>query len=309
MSPVHLQRSVFAALTLTALGCAELPQKPATQALYVDLRKAEQLSEDTGWVIDRIQLDENLEYAMRSVCRADSATQDDLERYLEHRITELGGPAKEQYAKNGHDIDALDDVLSEERTLKLLRHARGYAEQDCPFYIEPEPDFDGIEHDLSRITVWVESQGFGALLIEQGQVTLSGGGGLRVLLGHPLSPELTLAIGGEVGGSGALNKTDDGSSQLDTVITAAVPVTLRLTQLSRLFDLTLTPVFRFKGDEKVFPPGLRATIGGGLSGMRSGAFMPYLIVYAGVEHHLRESGVPSITSIRVGTRVGVDFDP
>ena len=296
-------------VVLGLAGCMRIPEKSSTQALFVDLRKTEQLSEDAGWTIDRLELEDNLETALRSVCLANEETRQDLAEFLEREIDALGGSAELQYAKNGGDIDELSDVLSLERTAMLLELAREHAAEDCPFYMQPQPDFSGVENDLERLTVWVESQGFGAVLFERGSAALSGGGALRILLGHNLSARWTLAVGGEFGANGTLTGNKGAADQLDTALIAATPVVLRLTDLSRIFDLEVTPVVRFNQGEKVLPPGVRTTIGGGLAGLRAGGFTPYLIVYAGVEWHASQPGVPSSTSLRAGTRFGVDFDP
>lgn len=301
--------AAIAWIVVVGVGCVGLPEHPSTRALFFDLRKTEQLSEDAGWSIDRLELEDNLETAMRSVCQATEETREDLARFLEAEIDTLGGSAQLQYARNGGDIDELSDVLSLERTAKLLELAREHAAEDCPFYVQPSPDFSGVENDLERLVVWVESQGFGAVLFERGSAALSGGGAARVLLGYNLSPRFTLGVGGEFGANGTLTGDKGAAERLDTALIAAMPVVLRLTDLSRIFDFEVTPVMRFNQGEKVWPPGVRATIGGGLAGLRTGAFMPYLIVYAGVEWHGRQPMVPASTSLRAGTRFGVDFDP
>jgi hypothetical protein len=43
--------------------------------------------------------------------------------------------------------------------------------------------------------------------------------------------------------------------------------------------------------------------------MRSSAFMPYLVLWLGYEVHPARSGRPPTHSARIGTRVGVDWDP
>lgn len=313
-SPSRSQRPIAAAwlasvacLVVGAAGCASLPTDPAVRSAYVDLRKSVELSEDTGWVIDRIQLDSNLEGALRSVCQTTEESAQALDRWLTARVDDEGGPAELQFLEHGVEVDDLGEVLTLERTRALLEAARG-RRGDCPFWLAPDPGFGGVENNASRTTLWLESQGFGAIIIEGDAEALAGGGGARLLVAHGFWPRASLAVGAEVGGSGTLDP-GDASGRVDTSIHVAVPMMLRLFDVSRVFDFTVAPVFQFDQGRSSVPPGLRATIGGGFSTTRRGDFMPYVVVWLGYEGHGLASSDPVSHSLRIGTRVGFDWDP
>lgn len=297
-------RAPLAALCCALVGCTTLPHRPDTRALYVDLRKAVELSEDVGWVVDRLELQDSLEDALRSVCQVTPDTAETLSDWLVTRIEEEGGPAEAQYLEYGEDA-SIGEVLTIERTHALLRLAQTQRAEDCPFWLQPDPEFRGVENDGDRTVALFESQGYGAILIQGDDSDLSGGGGGRLLLGRGLSPRMTLAAGIEVGGSGALNT---GNTDLDISINGAVPVVLRIFDVSRVFDLEVGPIARF-ADGGSFIPGVRASIGGGFSAMRRGEFMPYVLLWLGYEGHglFRDEQVTH--SLRIGTRVGFDWDP
>ncbi|MDD9945128.1 MAG: hypothetical protein OXU20_29065, partial [Myxococcales bacterium] len=137
---------------------------------------------------------------------------------------------------------------------------------------------------------------------------LSGGGGARLLVARGISPHVTLAAGGEVGGSGTLDPSAEDTENLDASIHLAAPLALRLVRFSRMLDLQVAPVFRFNQGEKPLPPGIRGSIGIGVSTMRKGAFMPFVVVWLGYEGHGLFNDEQASHSFRIGTRVGVDWD-
>lgn len=287
-------------------GCTTLPDARQPRAVYVDLRKAVELSEDTGWVIDRLQLEANLERALRTTCQAEDEVLDALDAWIDARIEAGGGAAELQYLA-GVELSDLDEVMTLERTRALIAEART-RRGDCPFWLPPDAGFEGVENNEGRTTVWLESQGFGAVIKRGGDSALSGGGGARLLVSRGVTPHLSLAVGGEVGGSGTLDP-GDASGALDTAIHVGVPLVARLSDVSRIFDITVAPVFRFDQDRSAVPPGVRATLGAGFSTVRRGSFMPYVVLWLGYEGHGLVSNDPVIHSLRIGTRVGVDWDP
>lgn len=302
------QLSVLA--SLACLGCAALPPAGPQRALYVDLRKAVDLSEDTGgWVIDRVEIESQAGPALRSVCRVDPVERARLERWLDGQLALGGGSAQALYERSGGDLDAAMDALTYERVRSLLRYGERHAEEDCPFYLHPEPDFAGVEGDADRFVLWLESVGGGAIVLEGGKVALGGGGGGRVFAAHGIGATLTLAIGGELSGNGAFVENSAGARTIETTFTAAVPVVLRVSDIARVYDFELAPVVRLATADDELPPGLRATAGIGLTGSRGAMFMPYVLLWLGYEIHPARGSDPIDHTVHVGTRVGVDLDP
>lgn len=295
-------------------ACATLPPEAPSRALYQDLYKAVQLSEDAGWVVDQVQLQDNLEVALRSLCQTTVQTRAAVDGFLLAQVRARGGPAAAQFANNGGDLDPLSQVLTLERTRSLLHYAQAHLHQ-CPFYLRPDEEFPGVEGDDGRLVAWFESQGYGAVLLRQGEVELAGGGSGRALLGYGFSPFLTVALGVDVGGSGTLvsgaaagNRASAPAEQLDTALAVATPLALRFQRFSRLLELDLAPVVRFNRGERRLPPGLRATVGVGFSTLRKGDFMPYILLWAAAEARVAKDRAPASTILQLGTRVGLDWD-
>ena len=296
---------VLAALTQ---GCASLPQPAPQRGLYMDLRKAVELSDDTGWVVDRVQLEANEEAALRSLCQVEPHARDDLDAWIGGQLALAGGPAEDIYRQTG-DLDDAGESLTLERTRALLRHASASASEDCPFWLEPDPEFAGVEGDADRLVLLLETRGFGGVLLKEDDAILAAGGGARVLVGHGVGARLTLAVGGEVGGFGGLEDNEAGTRRIDATITAATPALLRFSSFGRIVDLELSPVWRFRPEADEPPTGVRVNAGYGFAALRTSAFMPYLVLWAGYEYQPADHASPEDHAVMLGSRVGVDLDP
>jgi len=306
---VSISRLRPVVLLVLCASCATLPDQPAERALFLDLRKQVELSESTGWVVDRLQLEKNAEDALRSACQVDPALRDDLDAWLSGQIVLNGGPPEKLYAEHGDDVGAASPTISLDRTRALLRYADAHAAADCPFWLKPKRTFEGVQGDAHRFVVLAETIGFGSLAIESGQAAFGGGGGGRLLFAHGIGSQFTFGFGGEVGGVGAFTNNGTGGRSLETTFTAAVPLLLRFTRFSRALDLELTPIVRINPGQDVLPPGIRASVGLGLMTMRTSAFMPYVVLWTGYEYHPAIPSSPEDHALLVGTRVGVDWDP
>jgi hypothetical protein len=291
---------------LLACGCITQPADPATAGLYRDLRSIVDAGEYDGWTVDRLRLQANSEAALNSVCRADSPVRADLRHWLGDEITRHGGSAEQVYHSNGGDLEAVSKLLSLERTLALLDFAdTRAAARDCPFWMTPAPSFRALQGEARRWVVLAETQAFASYVVDSHVPSLGGGG--RLFAGYGITDTLTLAVGGDLAAGGTFIPTE--GHGLDATLSVAVPVLLRLTHFSRLFDVELAPSARFSPGQKPLPPGLRVELGAGFSSVRLTPLKPYFMVYAGYEYHFatREAGADS--TVQAGTRLAFDWTP
>ena len=302
-------RRVFAVLSLFALaGCATLPAGRAESALYVDVRKAVALRESAEWIVDRLEVEGIAESVMRSACQVDAPARERLMAWLDARITEAGGPAEAAFRRDREA--SIDEALSLERVRAVVQYADAHA-HECPFWLDADPHFDGVQTDARRFVLLAESFGGGGLIVSRGGVRLGGGGG-RLTFAWGLDQRLTLGIGGEIGGIGTFGGEDtSGARALVARFTAAVPLVLRITNLSRILDLEIAPNARWSPSDLRLPPGVRVGVAYGVSTVRVGPFMPTAMLYLRYEYlpASRDGIDPSEHLILVGTKVGVDFDP
>lgn len=291
-------------------GCTPLPATAAQRGLYVDLRKAVELKQKAGgWIVDRLEVESQAATALRSYCQTDESTRTALALWLDQELARAGGPSRSIYERTHGNLEAASKSLTLERVRMLFDYARAHAEQDCPYWMRGSAEFAGVEGDAERWVMWFESMGAGSIVVEGDQAALGGGGGGRALLARGIGPRVTLAAGAEIGGAGAFVKNDRGGRTVDTTFIAALPVVLRVTDVSRVFDVELAPLVHFDPDQDILPPGLRAAVGAGITAQRGTTFMPYVVIWAGYELYPVRDGSPTQHSFRLGTRVGVDFDP
>ncbi len=287
-------------------GCIVQPSAPATAALYRDLRTIVDAGEYDGWSVDRLRVQANSEPALHSVCRAESPVRADLQRWLGAEMERHGGSAEQLYHANGGDLEAVASLLSLERTRALLDYAETrVAAHDCPFWWAPERTYHAVQGEAQRWVVLAETQAFASYVLDSHVPSLGGGG--RLFAGYGISDQLTLAIGGDLAAGGTFIPTE--GHGLDATLAVAVPVLLRLTRFSRIFDVELAPSARFSPGQKPLPPGLRVELGAGFSSVRLTPLKPYFMLYAGYEYHFATQAAGADSTIQAGTRLAFDWTP
>lgn len=295
----------LAALAATLGACATLPPSERAQerALYNDVRTLVISQERSEWVLDRDALENMAPGLLNSVCRAPAEARQGLARWLDDYIEGLGGSAEAVYAKSGGDLGAAGDILRAERVRAALAYASERA-QECPFWLQPEAPFEGIQGDGHRFVLLAESRGNLSLYLNTRDVGAGGGGAGRLIPAGGVDETLTIGAGLEIGGSGLFSS----EGEVTATIIGAIPLLFRFNDSGRLLDLELAPVV-YLDEPDVLPPGVRFAVAYGLGTPRIGAFGPYAVLWAGYEFHpAKEGGVP-LHIIGFGTRIGLSWDP
>jgi hypothetical protein len=199
---------------------------------------------------------------------------------------------------------ANSEALSLQRTRMMLQYAEANMATDCPSWLDPVEDFTGVQSDDERWVLFAETHGFASYVVNT-RVPAVGGGG-RILFGRGVSTTLTFVGGGELSAGGAFIPSGMQGQGLDGTFFAAVPLVLRFSRFSHIFDFEMAPVVRVAKNTDVFPPGIRAQFGGGFNSLRGGAFMPYYMLYAGYEFYPPNHGHAD-HQIVIGTRLAVDW--
>lgn len=302
-----MRRSLAAAI-LFASGCASLPADRAERNLFLDLRKSVELSEGTEWIVDSVQLESNLEDALHSVCQVMPERRANLAAWIGGQIMAAGGTAESQFAATG-DLDGGEDALRLERVRALLLYADARAASDCPFWLQPREDFDGVQGGDGRAIIMLESMGSGRIVLGNGDVGLGGGGGGRILAGYRFDRSYALLSGIELGGGGSFVEKPSGGQTIETVFNGGVPILLRMTSSSRIFDLEIAAVSSVLSGNDSSRSGVRLSMAGGIGTMRQGSFMPYLLMWLGYEHTPGSGSDHTVHTILLGSRVGLDWLP
>ncbi|MEM9068309.1 MAG: hypothetical protein AAGE52_07370 [Myxococcota bacterium] len=293
------------ALLLVASGCTPLPDARPARGLYHDLRKAVEFRESDDWVVDSLEIDDALSTVMRSVCSAEPEARETLQIWLASQIDANGGPSEARYREEGGITGSIRETRRLERVRLLLDYAEDHV-HECPYWLEADPDFAGVQSDEGRFVVLVETRGGAAVLINEDDTAVGGGGGVRILPAVGITRRLTLALGYEAGADGLLLETMTGSRSFEASLAMAVPLILRITNVSRVVDIEVAGTARFANDDRF---GLRVAVGYGLSTPRLSSFMPYGVIWIGYQVLPPAHGLPTEHSVWLGTRVGFDWDP
>jgi len=305
-----LRSSCVVAVGLALAGCGTtLPSEPATRALYLDLRRVVETRQRTEWVADQAEVASLASTTLRSACAATADTRASLETWIDGELNARGGSAEAIWQRSGQRLNGdTREALTLERVRLLVRSARARAVGECPFWLRPEAGFAGVHGDARRFVLLLESAGGGALVLQDGAVSLGGGGLARVLPAWGFSDRLTVGIGAEVGAIGAFATREDDRS-LRASISGAIPVLVRIQDATRIYDFEAAITGRFFDGISRIQPGVRVSAGIGLSTLRVGAIMPLALLWVGYEIQPALDGLPTTHTFRIGTRVGLDIDP
>jgi hypothetical protein len=300
----------FLLVLLSAPGArAEGPALPeAARGLLSDLERIVHAEESAGWFLTEDALRSIRKPVLESVCRtpepARRAALAELERRQEDR-----GDAQALYERKGRVLDdEVKEALFLERQLLALRVAIERAEDECPFWIEPEATFRGRQTDRDRFTLNLESGGSAQVRETEGAWTLGGGGLARVLAGYGFDGRYTLLGGVEFGG-GAMIKPRAEPTELVINYFPAIPLVLRVHDLAWHYDFETAPLALFQADNGAFSFGVRGAFGLGIAALRTRGIIPWAGAHVAYEYYVPSGGRAAQHFVRGGLRVGFIWDP
>lgn len=304
--------SLLSLLVLLAAGCAAPRPPPGPQrALHDDLTAIVVTEARSDWVADRLEFEQMGPRALQSGCLTPPTDRQALRAWLDAEIARQGGPAAARYAKNGNDFKSIEDLVELERIRGTLAWIEAHAADDCPFWLQPDADFAGVQSSQGRFVLLVESMGGFQLVRGEGpDLRFGGGGGGRLLPGFGLTDRVTLVGGFELGGTTTFPADSNGSRTVKPAWAFATPVMMRLHAGTWRFDTEAALIARAPieaPDDLRY--GARLAQAVGIAGLRVAGVMPYVMIWAGYEWLPPAGGESGVEIMRFGTRVGIDWDP
>ena len=143
-----------------------------------------------------------------------------------------------------------------------------------------------------------------------GELLFGGAGLSRLIPAYGVSDRLTLGLGFEAGVASTFPRAEGGGRSVKPVAAAGVPFLVRVLDGTLRYDLDLAAVTRASRDEvEGLRFGGRVGVGVGLATLRIASVMPYAMLWAGYEYLASGAGEPDAHIVRMGTRVGVNWDP
>jgi hypothetical protein len=304
---VRILLGCLLALSSLAPRVARADPSYAADSLARDIERIVDGQESASWFVDADALLEMRTSLLESTCRTPAAARGEALALLEAESRETGD-AKSLYEAEGRKVTPLvERARFAERKLLALRTATRWAERECPFWVEPDAGFRGLQSDRDRFALSFESGGNAQVRHTQGVFTIGAGGVGRLLVGRGFGGDWSLYAGLEFGG-GAMLKPRVQPTEFVVNYFPAVPVVLRLHDVAWHYDLELAPVSLFQADNGAVSFGGRFGLGVGLSTLRTRGVIGWAGAVAMVEHYFAESARPAAQFLRGGVRVGVIWD-
>lgn len=295
-------------LILLLAGCGARPTHPVEDALYTDLRIIVVTEERIDWIIDESEFQQITPRVMESVCQTPPPQRAGLRRWLDQAIQAEGGNAEQVWRSNGKDLGEVSDLLELERIRGALTHAEARLE-DCPFWLEPDPNFTGVQSSRARFTILAESMG-GMQLVLDDELFLGAAANGRLIPLFGLTHHTNFGVGLEGGAASTFPRDKDGVRSVKAVFTLGVPLLFRVSNGPWRFDTEVAGTLRIPdSDTGQTQPGVRLSQAIGTTTVRIAGFMPYVMLWAGYEYIPDYNGNRGFSVIRAGPRVGVDWDP
>ncbi len=309
-NPTRSRLTSTSAILLLSLSSSALAAElsPEAESLLADVERVVSAEQGSGWFLDQQSQDSIRGTVLQSVCRAPEAARTAALAELERRHA-ARGDARAVFEREGRELTSrVEEALFVERQLEALRKANESAATACPFWVTVQSRFRGRQTDRDRFTLNLESGGNAQLRETESTWTLGGGGLLRVLFGYGFAGKATLLGGIEFGG-GAMIKPNVDPTEFVINYFPALPVVLRLHDVSWHYDFEAAPVALFQADNGDFSYGVRGAFGLGLAALRTRGLIPWGGGALAYEYYLPSGGRAAQHFIRGGLRVGFVWDP
>lgn len=306
------QSSVTSGLgVVSALLAASSPvaaqEEPGAAGLVSDLTRIIAIEESTGWFLDAQELDDVYPTLLESVCRATPEARRAALAWFAEESQKKGDP-EALYQRNGGEMSKeVARALTLDRAHRALERAVERAPADCPFWIRPEPDFDGRQTDRNRFTLSLETGGLVQLRQTVDTWTFGGGGYGRLLPAYGFGGDITLLFGVEFGGGAMLRPRTDPTEFVINYF-PALPLVARLHDVTWQYDFEVAPVALFQADDTRLSYGVRGGFALGIVALRTRGFLPWGGAHVAYEHYF-DGARPSAHFVRGGLRVGIMWDP
>ena len=276
------------------------------RSLLGDVARVVAAEEVDDWFADREALRAIEQHLLPSVCHATLDARARALGGLRKSAAELGD-AKLLFVKRGELSDDVRAARTAERRVRALEAALA-RQAECPFWIRPEPSFQGLQSDRKRFTLSVESGGDVQFRVARQHLTFGAGGAGRLLGGWGFDGKYSLLFGPELGGS-ALLRPNSNASEFVINYFPALPLVLRSRQLTWHYEIEAAPVALFEADNTRLSYGARLGGAFAFTALRHRNVLPWAGLALSYEYYFDGGGRGPIHFFRGGVRLGLPWDP
>ena len=283
------------------------PDTEGAVGLLSDVERIVDAEEDAAWFVDAHAYESLMPDLMPSVCRASpGARQEALGISALRR--RAAGDARALFSRTQQVDDTVARALHFERQHEAMTRALAQADEQCPFWMRPQPGFRGRQTTRERFALSIETGGLGQLRIAEGDAHLGGGGAGRLLGSYRFGGDVTVLGGLEFGG-GAMVRPNTSASEFVINYLPAVPLVFRFHDIAWHYEIETAAVGIFQADNTRPSFGARVGAGMGLSALRVRSFLPWAGFIVAGEHYFAGGGRGPQQFLRAGVRVGFFWDP
>jgi len=297
---------LLALLWVLRPGLAFAQDTEGARSLLSDVARVVAAEEVDDWFSDRKALSSIEEQLLPSVCHASLDARASALAGLRKRHAELGDP-KALFTRKGEVTSAVADALSAERQLRALELTLA-RQGECPFWVRPQPGFQGLQSDRKRLTLSFESGGNAQFRYTRGHLTFGAGGAGRLLAGWGFNGRYSLLGCVEFGGS-ALLRPNSNASEFVINYFPALPLLFRTRHLTWHYDIEAAPVALFEADNTKLSFGARVSGVFAFTGLRRRNVLPWAGLALSYEHYFEGGGRAPIHFFRGGLRLGLPWEP
>ena len=298
---------IVVALLAAACGRRPAPKDPSERALFRDLERQVTINAATGWGVDKLEVEAMLETTLDSLCRVDPLARRTLATWLVAEISRLGGPVEAAWKARGKKLSKVGDLLVLTRVQMLLARAEEMA-TDCPFWLEPSPDFRGRQISDGRFQITLGGGGKGIVVEEGDKIDVRAGGAGRLMFGRVFRDGHGLYAGVEIGGSAAFPKDDMGNrSSIELAADFVAPLVYRRSFTNSYAEIEAGWIGRStERDWGKLEHGVHAGVAFGGRALRTRFLFPGVVFGVSWERLFLDG--TDVTMLKVGARVAVDLD-
>lgn len=280
----------------------------------VDIRSS------VGWVVDEHELTQVLPDVMKSACQVPEEARRGALAWLDAAVAERGGDVALAWRARNKKLGDVEDLLFYTRTRLVLQRAEDWVRAGrCPFWLEPTPDFAGVQTQGSRWVLTLEGGGRVTEELALGTVRWGGGGSGRLLVGYAFGERHLLSIGPEAGGDARFTNLELGQVNEFPQLVAfgALPIVYRyqlgLSAHAEVEAGPLAYVDEASADgtgrvSAVYYGGVRTGFAVGGTYLRlSRGVIPKFSVAVTTDIIPAVAGRPTLLQIGIGIRTGIDI--
>jgi hypothetical protein len=308
-------RLVLCLATAGLAACAHLSAAPPPAAgpdgaaLFRDLQRLVSVRGARGWQIDRLAVADLEGDALHSTCRTRPEAREALLSWVDAELVRRGGPVEKAWLREERRLGRIRDLLELTRIRMVLAHAVGAAPLDCPFWLEPDGGFRGLQIADDRFQLVLEGGGRLIALRTGHRTDLSAGGAGRVLVGRSFGRRLGVLVGAELTGSAELPRDGDGDrTRVVFALDIATPLVLRWRLVNSFFEVAGGPLVHLTELDTRPIPGVHASVAFGVRALRERFVIPGVAIALAYERTLPADRRPALTLLKIGLRVALDID-